>query len=477
MIGSPVLRRSGKGSGNKAVPKPCPSVRAEGNLVQSEARVLLVTQARSARSGLINGLNRLGWPATATSSAEVALQILAKAKIDVVVIDLIQASKTTLKEAAILGRQLKAALAPKTVMVIALANPEPLAAHKGLDLVMTDPLDPAQLARGLEVMVRLAMAQDEIALRTETFATLGSPLVVPIELQTPYQILMIGQPAPQMLAIYNALIKTGAEVSATFSMAAGFDSLHRMQVDAVILRAANQPEQALSMAAATQRNSAHHHLPISLLLSESPSVDASHALNRGISDLISADTDEGIVANQVLEMAGTYRRIRAAKAALATSRQSDLMDAATGLFTAPLFAIHLFGLNRSAIARGRPLSICVLRISERRDTAKARAQGWLDPVMPQLGAMLTRWVRGEDSVARLGPDIFALALPGTSARSARLAAERVAAVVSCTQFGSGGGQSAFIIEFDIGVAEVAEGESPAKTLERAASGVLQRRTS
>ena len=68
-------------------------------------------------------------------------------------------------------------------------------------------------------------------------------------------------------------------------------------------------------------------------------------------------------------------------------------------------------------------------------------------------------------------------MPATDAACARLAAERVAAVVGCTQFGATQGQAAFTVGFDIGVAEVTTGESAAKALERAASLALQRRVS
>ncbi len=445
--------------------------------MQEQARVLLVTRARHARRDLIDGLAPLGWPLDLVDSPGAALTALANRLIDIVIIDLINAPQSALGEAAKLGQALKAASAPRSLMVIALASPGPQAPSDGLDLVLAPPLHPIQIAARLEALVRLAIAEDEIALRAQTFADQGQSLDQAGATTTPYCVLMIGEPGPPMLALHNALTRCGAEVLATFNPRSGFDSLAGLQPDAVVLSAGRGIESALSMATATRRNKGHFQLPIWLFLSDNIDVSPSEAFNRGVSQLAPPGTDEVLIADQVLESARLFRRIKRAKAILAESGRSELMDAATGLFTAQLFASHLFGLNKAALASQRALSVCVLRIAERPDTARARLEGWLDTVMPQLGSMVAQLVRSEDTVARLAPDLFALAMPATDAACARLAAERVAAVVGCTQFGAAQGQSPFTVGFDIGVAQVTAGESAAKALERAASLALQRRAS
>jgi two-component system cell cycle response regulator PopA len=153
------------------------------------------------------------------------------------------------------------------------------------------------------------------------------------------------------------------------------------------------------------------------------------------------------------------------------------MDASTGLFTRDLFAAHLMRLAAAARVRNRPLSVCVLKVAERPDVVVARAGGWLDRAIPQIGSMIGRLVRVEDTAARLGPEVFALALPATNLMAAQLTADRIAAVIGCTAFESGQERQPFVAEFDIGVAEVAPGESAAKALESAASRAMQRQAS
>ena len=60
-------------------------------------------------------------------------------------------------------------------------------------------------------------------------------------------------------------------------------------------------------------------------------------------------------------------------------------------------------------------------------------------------------------------------MPAASAGAARIAAERIAAVIACTAFEAGENSPPFTVEFDIGVAELEGEENAARTLERAAA--------
>jgi two-component system cell cycle response regulator PopA len=70
--------------------------------------------------------------------------------------------------------------------------------------------------------------------------------------------------------------------------------------------------------------------------------------------------------------------------------------------------------------------------------------------------------------------VFALALPATGEAAARAAGERVAAVIACTAFEAGDGKPPFVVDFDIGVAQVTSPESVGKALEEAAAGAQQK---
>jgi two-component system cell cycle response regulator PopA len=71
--------------------------------------------------------------------------------------------------------------------------------------------------------------------------------------------------------------------------------------------------------------------------------------------------------------------------------------------------------------------------------------------------------------------VFALALPGTVLSAGQAAAERIAAVIACTAFEAGENKRPFVVEFDIGVTQIEQGENAASALERAAGRALQKK--
>jgi two-component system cell cycle response regulator PopA len=435
-----------------------------------QARVLIVARDDTLAGPLAEGLDRLGWRTITARGPYAALAALADLKIEAAIVDLASGGH----EAINLARRMKAAYAPRRLPVIAIGEPDPdLEAHD-FDLTLAAPLHPAQAVMRLETLVRMAVAEEEFELRAETLADRGRQLDAPEIDPSPFRVLAIGEPAPQFLALSNALARSGAEVVGAFTAYTAFDYLHERPFDAVVLWAGDNSQEALSIAAGMRRNTRLYHIPALLYMREESYITTSEAYHRGISDVASPETPELETARRVVELARCYRRQTAIRKALERGKTSGLMDAATGLFTRDLFAVHLIRLAQAARERNRPLSVCVLRVSDRPDVTMARAGGWLDRAIPQIGSMIGRLVRVEDTAARLGPEIFALALPATPAAAARAAGDRIAAVIGCTAFESGDGKPPFVAEFDIGVAEVMSPEMAGKALEDAAARALTR---
>lgn len=430
-----------------------------------QARVLIVAKDDSTAAPLAEGLDRLGWRTVTARGPYAATAALADLKIEAAIIDLASGGH----EALTMSRRLKGACAPRRLPVIAIGDPGPELETYDFDLILAAPVHPAQAAMRLETLVRTAVAEEEFELRMETFAEGGRRLDLPETESAPFQVLAIGEPAPQFLALSNALAHSGAEVVGAFTAYTAFDYLHERPFDAVVLWAGDTSQEALSIAAGMRRNTRLYHTPALLYMRQESYVTMSEAYHRGVSDVASPETPETETARRVLELARSYRRQSAIRRALEKARTSGLMDAPTGLFTRDLFARHVGRLAQSSRTRGRPLSVCVLRVAERPDVLAARAGGWLDRAIPQIGSMIGRLVRVEDTAARLGQEVFALALPATGRAAARAAGERIAAVIGCTAFEAGDGKPPFVVDFDIGVAEVTTPDAVGKALEEAAA--------
>ena len=434
------------------------------------ARVLIVARDDESVGSLAEGLDRLGWRTVTARTPRAALACVSELQIEAAIFDL-AAGEAVLD----LAKQLKAACSPRRLPVLAIGDPDPSLATHGFDLTMAAPLHPSQAAMRLESLVRLAVAEEEFELRVESFADRGRRLQLPDPDVSPLRILAIGDPAPQFLALSNALTRKGAEVVGAFTAYTAFDYLHEKAFDGVVLWAGENPHEALSIASGLRRNTRLFHTPALLYMRHGSYITTAEAYHRGVSDVASPETLEEETARRVLELARNHRRLFAVRNSLEAARGSGLMDPATGLFTRDLFAIHLARVAQAARIRNRPFSVCILRVAEKPELAAARADGWMARAIPQIGSMIGRLVRVEDTAARLASEVFALALPATPLHAARTAGERIAAVISCTAFEAGGGNPPFVVDFDIGAAEVSSPDGVGRALEAAASEALSAR--
>ncbi len=435
-----------------------------------DARVLIVARDDDLAEPLARGLDNLGWRSITARGPYAALAATADLSLEAVVIDIASCGQ----DAITLARRLKAASAPRSLPVVAIGSPDPQTDTLAFDLVLAPPVYPTQMALRLESLVRIAVAEEEFELRLETFAERGRRLELPDETDGPYRVLAVGEPAPQFLALSNALAGAGAEVVGAFTAYTAFDYLHERPFDAVVLWGGENQAEALSISAGMRRNTRLFHTPALLYLKQGSSVTHAEAFGKGVSDVATPETPAKETAKRVVELARAFRRQNTIRQALERARSSGLMDVATGLFTRDLFAAHLARLAAAARARRRALSVCVLKVADRPELGPIRKGGWIDRAIPQIGSMVGRLVRAEDTAARLGTEVFGLALPGTSAVQARAAGERIAAVIACTAFEAGDGKPPFVVEFDIGVAQVDPSENAARALERAGAKAMER---
>lgn len=410
---------------------------------------------------LSEGLDRLGRLTVTARDLDAALHVLNDLAPDAAVVDARSVPPG-------FAERLRQAAAPRYLSIVGIGALSPVD-RDGVDLAMSTPPHPAQAALRLDQLMRAGIAEEEFALRQATFADHGVMLRAPDTGETPLQILTAGAADRRFLAMANALAAAGAEVVAAPTPYTAFDYLHERAFDAAVLWGGQDHAPALSIASGMKRNTRLYHIPLTLYLRETAEVELDELFGKGFADVAAADTPEDETAERVLALARNHRRRQAIRRALDAVRGSDLMDPTTGLFTRDLFAAHLARLAEGARARNRALSVCVLKVADREALAHARTGGWLERAVPQIGAMVSRLVRVEDTAARLGPEVFALVLPATAQAEARLAAERIAAVIACTAFDAGKDRSPFVVEFDVGVAEMREGESPAAVLERASA--------
>jgi two-component system cell cycle response regulator PopA len=429
-----------------------------------QARLLLLSRDEAWLNGMADELDRLGLRTISAREPDAACAALTDLPLEAVIVN-----KTDDAEWPEVVTQLRAACWPRRIPVALMRNDEQHTVPDGWDTVFTRNSHPQQVLVSIEHLVRACIAEEEYDTRRETFNADLQDLDILLENQQPLAILSIGRPDPEYLALTHSLSEEGVEVTAALSSYSAFDYLHDKTFDAVLLWGGEQPSESLAIAAGMRRNTRLYHTPVLLRLNKLVEVDIGDAFMRGVNDIANPKASVAEITNRLLRLARTHRRQLTIRKTLESMRHGAQMDKGTGLFGRDLFAAHLARLSKAAAERNRSLSICVLKIAETPEVARARAQGMLNKAVPQIGSMVARLVRAEDSAGRLSNDVFAIALPATTADSARSVGERISAVVSCTAFDSGQGKPPYVVEFIVGAAEIQVGEPAAAALTRAAA--------
>ncbi|MGN6365271.1 GGDEF domain-containing protein [Asticcacaulis taihuensis] len=431
-----------------------------------QARLLLLSRDDAWLQAMGDELDRLGLRTISATEVEAGCMALTDMPVEAVIIH-----ETGSNEWPDAVSQLRAAAWPRRIPVIMMRNDDQHQVPDGWDMVLTRDAHPQQILVSVEHLIRACVAEEEYDTRRETFNVDLQPLDVILQNQEPLAVLSIGQPDPEYLAITHSLREQGVEVTAALSSYSAFDYLHDKTFDAVLLWGGAQPAESLSIAAGMRRNTRLYHTPVLLRLNRLIELDVGDAFMRGANDIANPSARVAEVTDRLVRLARTHRRQLTIRKTLEAMRHNAQMDKGTGLFGRDLFAAHLARLSKAAGARHRTLSICVLKIAETPEVTRARSRGMLDKAVPQIGSMVARLVRAEDTAGRLSNDVFAIALPATSAISAHNVGERISAVVSCTAFDSGQGKPPYVVEFIVGAAQIQPGEPAAEALMRAAAKV------
>jgi len=337
----------------------------------------------------------------------------------------------------------------------------------GIDLDFPASSVAALLVGQIEHLIRRSVAIEEKIVRAKTFGHKTDQTGSNADelAHNPLKILSVGHASPDFLALNSHLSQSGAQLTAALSSYSAFDYLHEQSFDAVLLWAGHSPSESLSIASGMRRNAKLYHTPILMRL-QSPLLPEIHEgpwLN--VNDVSPPDQLPEALGHRIMRLAKDHRQSQSLRLELETLRSNEGMDQETGLFTKTLFAAHLTNLSEHAQKAQRPLSLCVLKISQ---NTMGDNPSQIISVLPQIGSMISRLIRSEDTAGILAPGLFALALPATDINAAKLAAQRLMAVIGCTAFEAELGKPPLVVDFDMGLAQLGHDEQASTCLMRAA---------
>jgi two-component system cell cycle response regulator PopA len=409
------------------------------------ARVLAVCTRTPEAEALASALSAFDLKARGVAVADVREAARAPAggqPWDAVVLSDLELSAGEISE---LAADLKAWAQPRLLVVVTVgARLDPARPPAGVDAALASPAHPAQTAARLELLLRLAVMEDEARLRAVTLAARGVAVDIGLDdvRRARVNVLYVGLATPSYLGLAAALHMFGATLSAAFTTFTAFDFLHERDFDAVVVNAIEKLEVGYAVCTALRRSTRLFHTPGALIIERERLALAGEAVAKGVSELLPVDASPEDLARRIMSLARERQRRVLIKNAFAQVKASEVVDAVTGLAAPGFFVDHIEAMARRAHRLMRPLSMVVAR-AHVPNTALPDDR---DHAVRQIGSMIGRLIRAEDFAAELEPGVFAIAMPGASRATAEAAAERFAAIAECTAFGGGPSADAFQVE-------------------------------
>lgn len=345
--------------------------------------------------------------------------------------------------------RLTARLGSRRLPIIALSLDQ-IERPLGVSEVLYGPVGPARIASRTEALTRIATMHREALRRLETarrFGVVGFDPVIDTGAGAP-TVLVVG--IGRAFLSVEAAFAQGATVVGALTAAQAMTALARLDVDLVLLDGVDDPADLIG---AIRRDPRRATVPV-VAVSRAGDLDDLYRL--GLTDQIEV-SDTALMRRRLSDHIAEHRARDALRAVYWNARRHVAHDEATGLFGRDVFLAHTERVLLDMDGGHEQASVGVFVIG---------------PVSQQanrtVGPLFGLAARAEDFVAHVAPGRFAVLFPATDLEGARLAAERLTAIVRQTATSLG------TLHIDYALGEPRPGETAAALLARVSTAADER---
>jgi two-component system cell cycle response regulator PopA len=288
------------------------------------------------------------------------------------------------------------------------------------------------IAERVNALVRLVVLELECELRRTSLAASSGLKLDDRGLKPPAKIraLYIGGPNKDFGSLQDDLARAEIELRPVFRAGLALDEIENGLVDAVVLDAAISPQETRELSLLLRRNSDLALAPVVVLDPKGSHAGRAPSL---LSDIIRGIPEPGLVAARIEQLVREGRRRRRALTLLRRIRMKEVFDARTGLSMQSFLDAHLRTHLAASATSGRALAAGVFRAEPKEALKPAEVEA----VGEQIGSLVARLIRAEDTAARVSEDSIAVLFPATGEAASQAALKRIAAVLGATRFHSG----------------------------------------
>ncbi|MCA1489849.1 PleD family two-component system response regulator [Sinorhizobium alkalisoli] len=398
-----------------------------------------------------------------------ALAICETTPVDLVLLDIMMPGMDGFEVCERLKANSRTAHIP-VVMVTALDQPSDRVRglKAGADDFLTKPVNDLQLMSRVKSLVRLKNVSDELRLRAQTTHTIGlQELLRQDRPDEPGSVLLVDGRASSQERLLRAL-KPIAAVSVMAEPQAALFEAAESDFDLVIVNANFDDYDPLRLCSQLRSLERTRFIPILLVADQGNDELIVRALELGVTDYIMRPVDP----NELLARCLTQIRRKQCNDRLRASVQQTIelaiTDDLTGLHNRRYLDSHLKLLVDRAMARGRPLSICITDIDRFKQVNDTYGHDSGDEVLREFASRVRATVRGADLACRFGGEEFVIVMPDTPAEMAAVVAERLRLMVASRGFEIARADAVLSVTASLGLASLRpEGDTPEALLKRA----------
>ncbi|WP_075289146.1 PleD family two-component system response regulator [Pararhizobium arenae] len=362
------------------------------------------------------------------------------------------------------------------VMVTALDQPSDRVRglKAGADDFLTKPVNDLQLMSRVKSLVRLKNVSDELRLRAETAHSVGlQDLNRTDRPDEPGSVLLVDGRAGSQDRLIRALKPIAEVVAMSDPQAALFEAAER-SFDLVIVNSNFDDYDPLRLCSQLRSLERTRYIPVLLIAEQGHEDMVVRALDLGVTDYLIRPVDSNeLVARSLTQIRRKHYNDRL-RSSVRQTIELAVTDGLTGLHNRRYLDNHLKILVERAIARGRPLSVCITDIDRFKSVNDTYGHDAGDDVLREFARRVRATVRGADLACRYGGEEFVVVMPDTPADVATLIAERLRGIVEGQPFALAEASTLLNITASLGIATLnLAGDTPESLLKRADTALYQ----
>ena len=407
---------------------------------------------------------------TASSGAQ-ALEICARARCDIVLLDVMMPDMDGFE----VCRRLKTSPATHfvpVVMITALDSPSDRVRglEAGADDFLTKPVSDVVLIARVRSLTRLKMMTDELRLRAATS-------------------LEIGMQAPERDAVADAgkggrILLVDDRASSYERLAAVLSAEHAVDVetdpsealfhaaennyDLLIVSLGLENFDGLRLCSQTRSLERTRHVPILAIADANSNTRLLRGLEIGVTDYLLRPVDKNELLARVRTQVRRRRYTDHLRDNVQNSIEMAVTDGLTGLHNRRYMERHLVTLAEQASMRGKPLALMMLDIDYFKSINDGYGHDAGDDVLREFAVRVRKSIRGIDLACRYGGEEFVIVMPETDLHVAGIVAERLRRSIAGEPFAVHNGAKRIEVTISIGLSMLErKGEPVANVLKRA----------